>query len=198
MPEQDHRTFAGNEAARAHLRDHFLRWQCRVRQQAVREQGGRPSPGMRPLVSLPEETQPLATITVLVVRGEPEEFTAQFRFIVRKSHDPAEHYENGLRVLAAEYYQYPQAFSDRMTALFAGGSSLARRLREATRCILDFEQANQRYTIPCAVAPLSSGLPAFEATYWHNSLFNPAIPPEVDVLSFAPDWSNAVARPPAP
>jgi len=198
MPEPDHRTFAGNRAARTRLRDQFLRWQCRVRQQAVREQGGRPSPGMRPLVSLPGEAGPRRPITVLTVRREPQEYTEQFRFIVQKSHDPAEHYQNGLRVLAAEYYQHPQAFCERMTALFASGSPLARALQEAGRCILDFEQTNQRYTIPCAVAALPRDDPTFEATYWHNRLFNPAIPPDVVVLGFTPEWSDALARSPAP
>ena len=32
------------------LRDHFLAWQCRIRQIAMRQDGGRPSPGMRPRV----------------------------------------------------------------------------------------------------------------------------------------------------
>ena len=30
------------------IRDHFLGWQCRIRQIAMRQEGGRPSPGMRP------------------------------------------------------------------------------------------------------------------------------------------------------
>ena len=32
------------------IRDRFLAWQCLIRQTAMREQGGRPSPGMRPRV----------------------------------------------------------------------------------------------------------------------------------------------------
>ncbi len=34
------------ETAQAALRDHFLGWQCRLRQLAVREAGGRPSSGI--------------------------------------------------------------------------------------------------------------------------------------------------------
>lgn len=29
------------------LRDDFIAWQCRIRQIAMRQDGGRPSPGMR-------------------------------------------------------------------------------------------------------------------------------------------------------
>ena len=38
--------------------------------------------------------------------------------------------------------------------------------------------------------------PAFQATYWHNALFNPALPGSVRVLGFQPDWSRAEADPP--
>ncbi len=37
------------EAVQAALRDHFLGWQCRLRQMAVRDAGGRPTSGLRPL-----------------------------------------------------------------------------------------------------------------------------------------------------
>ena len=38
------------EPAAQALRDEFIGWQCRIRQIAVREGGGRPSSGMRPRV----------------------------------------------------------------------------------------------------------------------------------------------------
>ena len=38
------------KAPSQNLRDHFLAWQCRIRQIAMRQDGGRPSPGMRPRV----------------------------------------------------------------------------------------------------------------------------------------------------
>ncbi|MCH7795324.1 MAG: hypothetical protein IH900_09330, partial [Proteobacteria bacterium] len=51
------------EAAQAALRDHFLGWQCRLRQMAVRQAGGRPTSGMRPEVRLAEADTPLGAIT---------------------------------------------------------------------------------------------------------------------------------------
>ena len=51
------------EAAEAALRDHFLGWQCRLRQLAVREAGGRPTSGMRPELRLDVEGPPIGTIT---------------------------------------------------------------------------------------------------------------------------------------
>ncbi len=188
------------EAAQAALRDHFLGWQCRLRQMAVRQAGGRPTSGMRPEVRLAAGAEPLGAITTLIVRREPRETTAQFRHMVRKTQDPAERYDAALETLAAAYYQRPQEFSDELTALFGpppgvGPPGLADRLLAAGHCVLDFEQYSQRYRLPCAARNLGQDEPAFQATYWHNALFNPALPGGLRVLGFQPDWARAVAEP---
>jgi len=177
------------------LRDHFLAWQCRVRQYAMRHAGGRPTSGMRPAVAL-GSGQPLARVTVLIVHREPEQTVAELRHIVKKTFDPAERYASGLRLLQAHYYQHPGAFSDEMTALFGPAVDVVERLLAARHCVLEFEQYSQRYRIPCAVRRLPGSHPAFQATYWHNSLFNPNIPSGIRVLAFAPEWAGAEADPP--
>ncbi len=174
------------------LRRHFLGWQCRIRQRAVRQDGGRPCEGMRPLVTPGE-----ARITVLIVRAEPEEDTAQLRHLARKTHDPAERLDAALRILSATCYQNPDSFSDRMTALFGPGSGLAGGLLAEGRCVLDFAQYSQRYRIPCAVHELEENDPAWQATFWHNTMFNPNIPAGIRILAFVPDWAAAEADPPA-
>jgi len=186
------------EAAQAALRDHFLGWQCRLRQLAVREAGGRPSSGMRPELRLGEAGPPLGAITTLILRRTPAEATAQFRHMVRKTQDPAERYAGALKVLAAAYYQRPREFSDQLTALFGPGSEIAERVLSAGRCRLAFAQYSQSYTLPCSVRALAEDDPAYQATYWHNALFNPALPGGVRVLGFQPDWARAEAEPPAP
>ena len=186
------------EAAQAALRDHFLGWQCRLRQLAVREAGGRPTSGMCPELRLTEDGPPLGTITTLILRLEPAEATAQFRHMARKTQDPAERYDSALKMLAAAYYQRPREFSDRLTALFGPGSEIAEQALAARHCRLEFEQYSQRYTLPCDLRALAEDDPAFQATYWHNALFNPALPAGVRVLAFLPDWARAEADPPAP
>ena len=183
------------EAAQAALRDHFLGWQCRLRQMAVRQAGGRPTSGMRPEVRLAADAEPLGAITTLIVRREPREATAQFRHMVRKTQDPAERHDAALETLAAAYYQRPREFSDELTALFGPAPGLADRLLESGHCVLDFEQYSQRYRLPCAARNLGEDEPAFQATYWHNALFNPALPGGVRVLGFQPDWARAEAEP---
>lgn len=177
------------------MRSHFLGWQCRVRQYAVRRRGGSPSSGMRPAVTVPGNAEPLGQITVLIIKADPET-TAQFSHIVRRTHDPAQRYTAGLRLLAASYYQRPQEFSDQMTALFSKDSAIVGALLAAGCCELAFEQYSQRYQIVCAVQQLQPSDALYQATYWHNKMFNPHLPGAIEVLAFRPHWGESRAEPP--
>ena len=117
--------------------------------------------------------------------------------MVRKTHDPKERLEGVIRELSGAYFQYPEEFSDVMTALFGPASNIADRLVEAGGCVLRFNQFEQKYTIPCRVDLLAKDNPSWQATFWHNSLFNPNIPGGAQVLAFTPDWAEARADPPA-
>jgi hypothetical protein len=193
MPGENRANVVLLEPAAAALRNEFIGWQCRLRQLSVREGLGRPSSGMRPKVSAPDGHELAAAITILIMREEPEESTTQFRFQVQKTHDPIERYDKALEILSGWYYQRPREFTDVMTALFGPDSALADRLLLHGRCVLDFAESSKGYRIPCAVLSLPEEDDFFQATYWHNRLFNPNMPPGVRVLSFTPDWSHASA-----
>jgi hypothetical protein len=180
------------------LRDEFLGWQCRLRQLAVRQDGGRPSQGMKPRVgpdlgkqAEAEDISTLDPLVVLIVEREPEHATAHLRHLCRRSNDPKDRYDRVLSVLRAGYYQYPNRFSDAMTALFSSGSQRAAALRGRGSCVLHFDQYSQAYRIPCSVRSLANTNAAYQATFWHNAVFNPALPPHSEVLAFTPDWSRA-------
>ena len=65
-----------------------------------------------------------------------------------------------------------------MTALFGAQSALAARLLQHARCILEFQEYAQAYRVPCATAELAVDDSFYQATYWHNHLFNPiSLPP---------------------
>ncbi len=185
-----------DETPAARLRAGFLAWQCRLRQHAMRAHGGRPGPGMRPRVARPDGTELAPAVTVVLIEAEPSDSIAQFRHIARKTHDPERRYREALALLSSTYFQRPERFADLLTALFAVDSHRAERLVAEGRCVLDFEQFSQRFRIPCRVSALAPAAPAFQATYWHNHLFNPAMPAAVRILGFAPDWREATAEPP--
>ena len=176
------------------LRDEFLAWQCRIRQIAMRQDGGRPSPGMRPRLLDTSGRELSPALTVLMIPRDPSESTAFFRFQVMKHADPRELYERALGFLQADYFQQPASFSDQLLAILLEGSKVAAALVADGRCILAFEQFRQAYRLPCAVSALQPGDAARDAAIWHNRLFNPALPETVHVVAFQPDWASATAE----
>jgi hypothetical protein len=177
-------------AAEALCRE-FIGWQCRLRQLAAREDGGRPSTGMRPRVLAEDGREISPGMVALIVESEPENNTELFRYQYLKTQDPNERCDKVVEFLQGSYFQEPGRFSDLMTALFGPGSASASWLRREGRCILEFEQYSQGYSIPCKIARLVERDPFYQATYWHNRLFNPNLPAGVEILSFRPDWAHS-------
>ncbi len=181
------------EAAKLVLMQHFVGWQCRLRQLAAREGDGRPTDGMRPELVVDET--PLGRITVVLNRLPEHALLAELRFMVQRTQEPLERWEAAMRLFQGSYYQQPRLFSDELTALFANGSALARQALGAESVGLRFAQFNQRYVLPCTTRHLSPDDPLHAATWWHNALFNPHLPPEPAILAFEPDWGMAEAVP---
>ena len=181
------------DSAKEELRNRFLRWQCRIRQIAMRRDGGRPSSGMTPLVSGPEG--PVARVVTVLAKRPEHSVTMELRHLARRTHDPAERRENALKLLAERHYQAANEFSDTLTASFTADSRTAARLLEGRHCRLDFEQFSQRFRVHCAVRRLSEHNPLREATFWHNLLFNPRLPADCIILGFEPDWGRSEADP---
>jgi hypothetical protein len=181
-------------SAAKNLREEFLAWQCRIRQIAMRQDGARPSPGMRPRLLDQAGRDFVSALTVLMIPRDPYESTAFFRFQVMRSADPRELYESALGFLQADYFQQPASFSDQLLAVLAEDSKVAATLIADGRCILAFEQFSQGYRLPCAVSALQPGDAARDAAIWHNRLFNPALPETVHVVAFQPDWASATAE----
>ena len=173
------------------LRQQFLTWQCRLRQIAMREDGGRPSEGMRPKILSPDARTLSEGVIVLLVRNDPAESTDFFQFQLRKNHDPNEVYQKGLAFLQSTHYHRASQFSDEMTALFLPESRLAALLAALQACRLDFRQFGRFYRLPCEVRELAPEEPAYRNTLWHNRLFNAQLSDDVRILGFKPDWRAA-------
>ncbi len=170
------------------LREQFFAWQCRIRQMAMREDEGRPSPGMCPkLLTTNDEVLADRTIT-LILRGAPEESTEFFKFQVQRNHDPNEVRKKTLIYLQSTHYHGPREFMDCLTALYGENSELANELVNLGKCVLEFKQFNQGYRLHFSVSRLELGSAEHSATIWHNRCFNPNIPDTVEILKFEPDW----------
>lgn len=174
----------------------FLRWQCRVRQLAMRERDGRPDEGIMPDVVLPGESAPLGAIITVLNKAPGYSLTPELQHMAAKTNDPAERRAKAIEFLSASYYQKAAEFSDILTATFPPGSPGAEQIHAAGRCTLIFDAYAQRFDLECKVWRLAPHNLLHQATIAHNRLFNPTLPPATEVLGFEPDWEESRSDPP--
>lgn len=178
-----------NQLAHHPLCEQFLGWQCRIRQHAVRKQEGRPPRGVSAAVKI--DGSLVDQIATIICKEDSEDVTAEFRFMVQQTVDPRKRYESALKFLCEYYYQFPKEFDSRPTALFGLDDKLVKTLVDAKELVLDYSQTSQRYQLVCSAVNLPPGRALYEATYWHNHLFNPNMPGVVTVLGFEIDWDRS-------
>ena len=164
----------------------FIGWQCRLRKQSMRELEGRPSPGMSAGVHSISGGDEQCRINFLILREDSADRTAEFRHIVRKTPDSRDWIKNGLRILAERHYHEMEEFGERLTALFSLDSGVADALLQAGRCRLSFAEKSIDYTFDFDIDELAEDDELYQATYWHNRLFNPTLPGRVRILAFSP------------
>lgn len=177
------------------LRLAFLRWQCRIRQMAMRDGQGRPSDGMTPALTLAGETEPIGHIITVMNKAPGHDKVPEMRHMVQKAQDPLARREAALRLFAETYFQKADTFTDALTSTFPPGSPGAAKIRAAEKVTLTFEAFSQRFDIVARVWKLTDKNPLHQATWWHNLLFNPGLNPEIEILAFAPDWTSSSASP---
>jgi len=165
-----------------HEMQQFIGWQCRIRQHVVRKQEGRPSSGMRPNLYLNGEL--ISPITINLMKEDASAVTTEFQFIHKKTQDPKARYESGLKILCEYYYQRTNEFDHEVSAVFSLDSELAAKIVDSDEVELRFDQSSQAYRLICNARIIPIGDEKYEATYWHNALFNPNLPGVVTVIGF--------------
>jgi hypothetical protein len=173
------------------LKTAFMRWQCRVRQTAMRERNGQPDDAVMPAVTVSGETEPLGHVITVMSKSESYSKTPELMHMVKHTNDPAQRRQKALAFFQEAHYQKPEEFSDTLTATFAPGSEGAARILDAGECVLDFTAYGHGFRLHCRAHRLQPREQLFQATWWHNSLFNPNMNPETIFVGFEPDWSKS-------
>lgn len=170
------------------LRNQFLKWQCRVRQISCRTKDGRPSAAMIPTLEANSTSKP--TMQIITILNKLPDFSnlCELKHIALRTNDPNERRTSALKFLSEVYYQNALQFSDVLTATFPPYSKTAQEMVASGHCALVYEQFNQRYNIQCSPFSISTNKELHAATYWHNFLFNPALPTDVTIIGFEPNW----------
>lgn len=185
----------GQTANDTPLRKAFMRWQCRVRQTAMRDAEGRPDDSITPSVHLPGDAEPLGHIITILNKAPGYSVTAELNHMAAKTNDPAQRRDQALRFFSATYYQKAGEFSDVLTATFPPDSPGAATIRAAETVNLVFEAYGQQFDLTCKVWRLAPQNPLYQSTIAHNRLFNPDIHPDTVVLGFEPDWQSSTSDP---
>ncbi len=169
----------------------FKSWQCRLRKMSMRELNGVPTEGMTAGVYSVNGGEEQSRMSFMILKDDMSSHIAEFRHIVKKSKDPSDWMKNGLKILAEWYYHDHKIFSDDLTALFAMDSPLAEAMKKAGKVRLNIAQDSMQFEFDFEVTALADNDEAFQATYWHNHLFNPTLPGKVQVLKMTPSLDVA-------
>ena len=177
------------------LRDAFLKWQCLIRQISVRQNQGRPDTAVTPAVVLKGETDIFDHVITVLSKTPQQSLLPELQHLVRRTLDPAQRRQKALELLSETYYQKATSFSDILTATFPPQSPRAAAIRKAGYCRLLFSGYGQSYQVDCKIWALTKKNTLYQATFWHNLLFNPNLHPDTIVLGFEPDWTNSISEP---
>ena len=173
------------------LRLSFIKWQCRVRQIAMRESGGRPDGSIMPEVKLANDGFSLGAVITLIHKLPEFSVTSELQHMAKKTFDLSHKREQAIQFLSSTYYQKHAEFSDILTATFKPNSTGAARIAASECCTLIFDAFNQKYEIDCRVWILGCEDPLHHSTIAHNILFNPLIHPKTIVMAFQPNWATS-------
>ncbi len=176
------------------LRSAFLKWQCRVRQLAMRDNHGRPDDAITPELFLAGDPAPMGHIITILNKSPKHSVTPELVHMAKKTNDPAQRRSNALQFFSATYYQKAAEFSDILTATFPPDSPGAAKIRAAWHVRLQFDAYAQVFDLHCKVWRLIPKNPLYQSTMAHNALFNPALPPDTVVLGFEPDWDASTSK----
>ncbi|MBX2882251.1 MAG: hypothetical protein KTR32_20050, partial [Granulosicoccus sp.] len=145
-------------------------------------------------LTLRGKDQPMGHIVTVLCKWSAYSKTPEMRHMVKRTHDPAQRRDKAVEYFSSTYFQNIHEFSDSLTATFQPHSEGAKIIEEIGECTLSFGAYSQHYELVCTATRLAENDPLFQATYWHNLLFNPTLHPETIVLQFKPDWDRSSAH----
>ena len=161
----------------------------------MRENFGRPDGAIKPRLTLNTNSGPIGDIITVLSRTPSHSKTPEMRHMVQSIFAPSQRRDKAIQFFSEIYYQKFQQFSDTLTAAFSPDSPMAEVICATKACLLIFESYGQRFDLNCTVSTLTKNNPLFQATWWHNKLFNPHLLPDTVILSFEPVWSRSSAEP---
>lgn len=157
----------------------------------MREAMGRPNDAIAPVAYLEAGSEPLGQIVTVICKLQAYSKTPELQHIFKHTNDPVQRRDKALQFLSETYFQKHREFSDMLVATFSPNSYVAKALEKVGKCYLEFNAYGHRFELRCKVTKLGSSHPNYQATWWHNLLFNPKLKPDIFILGFEPDWGKS-------
>lgn len=165
----------------------------------MREHDGRPDASVMPVLSITGSQgseESIGHLMTVLNRLPEHSMLPELQHISRRSFEPAKRREDALKLFCSTYFQRAQHFSDMLTASFGPESEAALRIQRARHATLRFDKFSQKVELRCRVWRLTERNYFWQATFWHNGLFNPGAPADMIVLGFEPEWEYCKSEPP--
>ena len=176
------------------IKDKFLKWQCRVRQIVMRDNMGKPESSIMPDVKLHSNEEVIGKIITVLSKEIAFSRVPEMQHMAKVTFDLSKRREKAIQFFSEYYFQKHKEFSDVLTATFQPGSLGAAKIIKSQNCSLVFDAYNQYFELVCKVNVLNKNDPFYQATWWHNKLFNPNLHPETIILAFKADWSISLEK----
>ena len=174
------------------IKNTFMKWQCRVRQIIMRNNYGKPDASIMPNVFLNHDKINLGKIITVLSKDIPFSKLPEMKHISKVNFDLSKRREKAIQLFSEYYYQNYKEFSPVLTATFQPDSLGAKKIIKSTVCSLVFEAYNHNFKLDCEVELLRKEDPLYQATWWHNSLFNSSLHPDTLILAFNVNWSSSL------
>ena len=91
----------GESFSMSPLRLSFLKWQCRVRQIAMRDNHGRPDDAITSALFLPGADEPMGHIITVMNKSPGYSVTPELLHMAKKTNDPAQGRDQAIRFFSA-------------------------------------------------------------------------------------------------
>ena len=174
------------------IKNSFMKWQCRVRQIIMRDNYGKPDASIMPDVLLNQDKINLGKIITVLSKDIPFSKLPEMKHISKVNFDLSKRREKAIQLFSEYYYQSYKEFSPVLTATFQPDSSGIRKIIKSKICSLVFGAYNHNFKLDCEVKLLRKVDPLYQATWWHNSLFNSNLHPDTLILAFNVNWSSSL------
>ena len=172
----------------------FIVWQCSLRQRNFRLFNGKPSEGIIALILDNKSNKEIARLRSILIEKNSHNTAKMFEFMIKKTHDPEEHFSIAVKFFASDYFNTSKNFDGPFTATFPYQSNLAKKILKKKKCNVQFFERNTGFNFAVSVSKLKKTDSNWLYTFWHNKFFNPELNEELDILYFCPDKSELIKK----